>query len=443
MADSTIPGKTNRPTLDGNELLPSSYNGSPFNISVTSIKNFVIGFFTNKATVLDKLGVDDGKLTFNGSPVGGAVSSGLSNSVQLSDGTGGFGSSAQCVFDPEFGTLNVVQIVPEEVTAAAPFASGNVTGGTTLTIVDSTKSWAVDELADKVVILTRPGLGTKDVRLIKSNTATTISISGYFLQFSITPTTGDTYKIITPTVLTSLVRNQIVRVNMSNGYDHVVVHPRVDSDNNRNVITTYIEGHDGAAICYGITSPSVSGPSGNQTFNFTGNSFELIADRELVSHTAHDNHYDLLYSTGLQAFGEGTWAPQVITANQSTFTPVDNNLTPFKLRRFEGVTVDGQFWGKYTSQLKRNFMFNIVCDGVLNGLNDSIIEVGLRHYSVETGLTTDYTGVGGNVSVRGIGTTFRFNLVKNLQLSYGDRFQIVHKNNNATNYTITPKLVII
>lgn len=341
-----------------------------------------------------------------------------------------------------------IRLTPTEVTSIAPFDSGNVTGGTTLTIVDSTKTWTVNELADKVVILTRPGLGIKDVRLIKSNTATTISVQDYFLPFSITPgsDTGDTYKVITPTILTSSVRNQIVRVNMSNGYDHAVVHPRVELDSNRNIITTYIEGHSGTAICYGLTFPSTAGPSGNQTFNGLSNSFELVADRELVSHTAHavgSFHYDLLYSTGLQAFGEGTWAPQVITANQATFTPVDRNLTPFVLQRFEGVTVGGQFWGKYVSQIKRNFLINIICDGVLNGPNASIIEVGLRHYSVETGLTTDYTGVGGNVTVSGTNTAFRFNLVKNLQLSYGDRFQIVHKNNNATDYTITPKLVIV
>lgn len=215
----------------------------------------------------------------------------------------------------------------------------------------------------------------------------------------------------------------------------------------QNVITTYIEGHTGTAVCYGITTPPESGVAGDrQTFNLTGNIFELIANRELVSHAAHaasSFHYDLLYSTGLQAFGEGTWAAQVITANQTTFTPVDNNFTPYELRRFEGVTVNGEFWGKYTSQIKRNFRFDIVCDGVLNGAQASVIELGLRHYSVETGLTTDYTGVGGNVSVSGNGTPFRFNLVKNLQLSFGDRFQIVHKNNNATNYTITPKLIIV
>lgn len=338
------------------------------------------------------------------------------------------------------------RLTPIEVTASAPLAAGNVTGGTTLTIVDSTKSWVVNELTDKVVILTRPGLGIKDVRLIESNTATTISVQGYFLPFSIIPATGDTYKIITPTILTSSVRNQIVRVNMSNGYDHAVVHPRIIDHDDRNVITTYVEGHEGTAICHGITFPSVSGPSGNQTFNGLSNSFELVANRELVSHAAHAAgyfHYDLLYSTGLQAFGEGTWAPQIITANQTIFTPVNNSLTPFVLRRFEGVTIDGQFWGKYTSQIKRNFRFDIICDGVLNGPNASIIEVGLRHYSVETGLTTDYSGVGGNVTVSGTNTAFRFNLVKNLQLSYGDRFQIVHKNNNATDYTITPKLIIV
>lgn len=338
------------------------------------------------------------------------------------------------------------RLTPIEVTSVAPLFTGAATLDSlqTIRVEDSTKSWGSNSLTGKAVTVTRTN-GSKEVRIISLNGTTYFIIETSF-PFTSQIQTGETYEIIEPTVLTDNFRNQIVRVNLSSGFNHVVQHPFVDIDRNRNVITTYIEGHSGNAVCYGITTPPESGSSlDRQTFNGTGNVFELVANRELVSHAAHATgsyHYDLLYSSGLQAFGQATWAAQVITANQTTFTPVNSNLTIKKLLRFTSTTISGELWGVYTSQIKRNFRFNVICDGVLNGPNASIIEVGIRHYSAETGITTDYTGVGGNVTVSGTNTAFRFTLIENIELSFGDRFQIVHKNNNATDYTITPKLVV-
>lgn len=338
------------------------------------------------------------------------------------------------------------RLTPTEVTSAAPLFTGAATSNSvqTIRLEDSTKNWDSNSLTGKAVLVNRAN-GSKEVRLISLNGASNLTVYAS-LPFTSQIQTGETYEIIEPTVLTDTVRNQIIRVNLSSGFNHVVQHPFVDIDNNRNVITTYVEGHTGTAVCYGITTPPESGVAGDrQTFNGISNIFELVADRELVSHAAHalgSFHYDLLYSNGLQAFGQATWSPQIITANQTTFTPVNTSLTIKKLLRFSSVIISGEIWGVYTSQLKRNFMFNVTCDGVLNGPTASIIEVGIRHYSAAAGVTTDYTGVGGSVSVSGTNTTFRFTLIENIELEFGDRFQIVHKNNNATDYTITPKLIV-
>lgn len=579
MADSTIPGKPNRPTLDGNELLPSSYNGSPFNISVTSIKDFIVGFFSNKATVLDKLGVDDGKLTFDGTQVqqSATTASGVDSEVQfrntstgaldsdptfkydkvnkvliagksfsdlkaftsivagfeagkslLSAATGstffgyaagtsnttgrtntfigyntgvnnqvgedhtcvgaraGEGISGSSVSNTIIGTLaaylyttqsyiiaigrgidktvkssydfiagvnsyiflegnmasgtrwfrvNAAQLIRSfEITSIAPVVTGTVTAGSANTLTDSTKTYILNQYANFVVEKTTVG-GEKEQRVILSNiVAGQLTVRD---NWTVNPVAGDTFKIITTTIITGDNLGSIYRFNLSSGFDHALILPTVNDTFNRAFCEFYIEGHSGSAVLHKF-------PATGQLIQGQPKT-EMVADRELIrllSHASGTFHWDVECTTGVDAFGEAVWAPQVITTNQTVPTPLDGNLTINLIRRFAPVNVGGSLWAKYTSAIKRKFRFQIVCDITLNGTPSSIITIAIRYFNAAAGTTTDIIVPGSSIPIAGNGTRNVFVLSKLLELSPNDRFQIIHSNNVNTSYTLTPQLTV-
>lgn len=64
MADRKISQATERTTLDGTEQFPIGYNSNPFKVLISTVKDYVISFFTNK-TVLDKLSDTAGRLQYD------------------------------------------------------------------------------------------------------------------------------------------------------------------------------------------------------------------------------------------------------------------------------------------------------------------------------------------------------------------------------------------
>lgn len=338
----------------------------------------------------------------------------------------------------------IKQLVPTEVSSIAPFDTGTATGGTTLTIVNTGKSYSVNELVNKAIIRTKLSTGDVEVRLISSNTATTISIADYFKPFSDSTVVGDTYKVVDPTVVVDGLRNQIIRVDLSSGYDHVVLHPRVSDANNRNIITTYVEGFSGTAVLYGLTYPSVSGPSGNQTFNGLSNQFELVANRELVSHIFHyaeTPHFDMLYSGGLDAFLEAIFPPQSVTGGQAVFAPITTTPTLNLSRRVKVITVSGNKVFRYDSQISRPLKIIVQAEITNNSSPATTLTVGLRYYNAIAGTTTDYTLPGSNEQVNGSGSIKNFTFTKELIMAKDDWVQIIHKNSNSNNYSIVGSII--
>lgn len=577
MADSTIPGKPNRATLDGNELLPSSYNGSPFNISVNSIKNFVVGLFSNKATVLDELSVIDNKLAFKGTQVqqSATTASGASNEVQFRNtATGALDSDTLFKYDKGNGVLiagksfkdiesfksvvagfeagksltltatgnthfgyaagtstvlgrtntfigysaginnvngednvclgaragegitgvsntflgtlagylytahnnviaigraidksvkysydfilgvnqylflegnmasgtrwfrvNAAQLIRSfEIDSIAPVVTGTVTAGTANTLTDSSKTYVLNQYANFVVEKTTVG-GDKEQRVILSNTtAGQLTVRE---NWTVTPVAGDTFKIITATIITADNLGSIYRFNLSSGYDHALILPTVNDTFNRAFCEFYIEGHANGAVLHKF-------PATGQLIQGQPKT-EMVADRELVrllSHAAGTYHWDVESTAGIDAFGEAVWSPQVITTTQTTPRPLDGNLTINLIRRFAPVNVGGSLWAKYTSSIKRKFRFQVVCDITLNGTPSSVITIAIRYFNAAAGTTTDIIVPGSSIPIAGNGTRNVFVLNKLLELNPNDRFQIVHYNNNNTNYTLTPQLTV-
>jgi hypothetical protein len=67
MADKKISQATERTTLDGTEQLPIAYNSNPYKVLISTIKDYVITFFTNKTT-LDKI-TESGAMYFDGKEI--------------------------------------------------------------------------------------------------------------------------------------------------------------------------------------------------------------------------------------------------------------------------------------------------------------------------------------------------------------------------------------
>lgn len=321
-----------------------------------------------------------------------------------------------------------------EINSVAPVVVGTVTSGTANTLTDSSKTYITNQYAKFVVEKTTVG-GEKEQRVILSNiVAGQLTVRD---NWTVAPVAGDTFKIITATIIAAGNLGSIYRFNLSSGYDHALILPAVNDTFNRAFCEFYIEGHSGSAVLHKF--PATGQLIQNQPKT------EMVADRELVrllSHASGTFHWDVENSVGLDAFGEATWLPQVITATQTTPRPLDGNLTINLIRRFSPVNVGGSLWAKYTSSIKRKFRFQVVCDITLNGTPSSVITIAIRYYNAAAGTTTDIIVPGSSIPIAGNGTRNVFVLSKLIELNPNDRFQIVHYNNNNTSYTLTPQLTV-
>lgn len=331
--------------------------------------------------------------------------------------------------------VNAAQLIRYfEITSIAPVVTGTVTAGTSYTLTDSSKTYVLNQYANYVVEKTTIG-GEKEQRVIISNT-----IAGELTvrdNWTVIPVAGDTFKIITATIITADNLGSIYRFNLSSGYDHALILPKVTDTFNRAFCEFYIEGHANGAVLHKF-------PATGQLIQGQPKT-EMVSDRELVrllSHASGTYHWDVESTAGIDAFGEAVWAPQVITANQTTPTPLNGNLTINLIRRFAPVNVGGSLWAKYTSSIKRKFRFQVVCDITLNGTPSSIITIAIRYFNAAAGTTTDIIVPGSSIPIAGNGTRNVFVLSKLIELSPNDRFQIVHYNNNNTSYTLTPQLTV-
>lgn len=581
MADKKISVLPDRPTVDGTEQIPVAYSGTTYKITVNKIKDFIVGLFANKATVLDNLGVSaENKLQFNGTDVQASATqaSGASTEVQFRNATtGALDSDSVFKYDKATGVLisgksfkdipaltsvmigfeagkinagnnnlfvgyqsglknttgnqnlfagyasgynnttgvrntfigslagngnttgsrntytgeesgyqnngddNVFigrgsglaetnassRLVIEsnearniakdylvdgsfserwiklrgaqlirafEITSIAPVVTGTVTAGTVNTLTDSSKTYVLNQYANFVVEKTTAG-GEKEQRVILSNTvAGELTVRD---NWTVTPVAGDTFKIITATIITAYNLGSIYRFNLSSGYDHALILPSVTDTFNRAFCEFYIEGHSGTAALHKF-------PASGQLIQGQPKT-EMVANRELVrliSHAQSTYHWDVEASVGLDAYGEATWSPQIVIANQTVPLPLDGNLTINLIRRFAPVNIGGSLWAKYTSSLIRKFRFNIVCDVTLNGSASSVITIAIRYFNAAAGTTTDIIVPGSSIPMVGTGSRNVFVLSKLLELSPGDRFQIVHYNNTNTNYTLIPQLTV-
>jgi len=123
--------------------------------------------------------------------------------------------------------------------------SGSSTSITASTLVDTSKNWTVNIHSGKAVIV-KTGLNASQVRYISTNTSNTLSISGSLIVDSIA-----NYTILTAMVINSDYLSAKYAIDLTNGYDQVVILPTNSSTYNRAINTQIgIEGYSGEAILY-------------------------------------------------------------------------------------------------------------------------------------------------------------------------------------------------
>lgn len=172
----------------------------------------------------------------DGSWGAGASPGGSATQLQFNDGT--FGGIARLTYDKVNVVLETslpVKIRDIAVTPVAPLYTGSATAVNSLYIEDNTKSFTVNELVGKAILLDSD---FSKSGVITSNTSIRINVTG----FGVTPSIANTYKIITPTTVLSSQLNSVVSI-VKNTYDHIVALPDVSSAYNRCELDINLDGN--------------------------------------------------------------------------------------------------------------------------------------------------------------------------------------------------------
>lgn len=189
--------------------------------------------------------------------------------------------------------VNAAQLTRStNATSSAIIVTGTATSVTTTQINDTSKTWTVNAYANKVVVFTS-GTNIQQARLIISNTATKLTISGTILT-----DTTPTYKIIDATVITNDNLSTAYSFDLSSGNSHAVVLPEFTSVFDRSINTRIgIEGFASGARLYVVTQNSQSFKG--QFISTGAQTTYLNADKESIAVMSHilgiSYHWDVIY----------------------------------------------------------------------------------------------------------------------------------------------------
>lgn len=272
-----------------------------------------------------------------------------------------------------------LELVPKylDLVSTPSLVVSTITGATINSITDSTKTWTVNQWADKVVKIYN---GEYDYGLVLSNTTTTITFDA---NLTVTPTVGHSYKILDAYILTDDNLDIMVSGDATDN-DVAIILPLVNPNINRRTVNLYQEKgtNQFVNICRGA----------DRQYGYKYG--VLLSRTESVTLKAHvytPNHYDIFSTSGIKRF-----VTAYLTANEdvgglNVYTPVGNtsNVTVDGIRRFTQVNRSGKVWYKYNSLFDRKVAVTGEFILIKSGGGSATLDILVLLYDPTTGLTTE------------------------------------------------------
>ena len=324
------------------------------------------------------------------------------------------------------------------VTGQTPFYTGVASGGGITSLSKVGAGWSVNAYSDNSAVLITSGTGIGQCRKIVSNTAQELTISGTFDPI---PDNTSNFKIIYVTEVTLNQLNAIFSIDLSNNFDTAIILPSVASIEEGFFIKTYIEKQG-----TGVKSYNVCKDGNTQIGQQQG---ELQYQKEsvtLYSHKYLTNHWDVLETAFITRFASTYISTPVVTpvTGHLTYAPTLGTWTldAAVTRRFSQVTVSGSQWLQYEAIVPEILQVNgrLTISPDVNGAQR--IDMTIRYYNKAANSTTDLVNIETSVDFSNTADYRALNTFKGILFSFGDRVQLVDKNDNISR-TFTPVKGII
>jgi hypothetical protein len=278
----------------------------------------------------------------------------------------------------EKAAIKYIDFVPE-----APPETGDVTGGTITTLVDSTKTWTVNQWVDKVVKIEING--DMEYGAVLSNTADTLTFDDDLI---FEPCVGCVYHILDTLVVTPEDLSVMVAVDCRVNAGGVLL-PKATSAFERKYIHTYIEKSDN-----GNTIPIMSRGTDRQLGVKYGTLEHATEGVRLYAHTFLTDHWDIIQAYNIKRLASEYLDDNVALAGDTTDWQeimVSTKTVTEKLKRFVAVVRDGTTWLRYTSLLPKDFFVSGVIQAIKTGGGAGECYATIRIKDGITGVESDYT----------------------------------------------------
>jgi len=255
--------------------------------------------------------------------------------------------------------------------------SGIIESSTINSITDTTKSWSVNQFADKVVKIYN---GTYDYAIVVSNTSNTLTFDDDAIYV---PKVGDNYKILDTYVLQEAEMDTLISCDTSVN-DCAIILPQVEITNNRRTVNIYQEkgNNQSVNICRGTNR------QGGYKYGVLLDNSESVT---LKSHATSQNHYDIFSTNNIKRFATGYWGSTEEIGGLNVFIPIGNSasLVADDYRRFTPINKSGVIWMKYNSLFERKLQLTGNYKIIKTGSGTAILDFALIKYDAETGITEE------------------------------------------------------
>ena len=296
------------------------------------------------------------------------------------------------------------------IAPATDLDSGTSSGGSNTTLIDSTKTWTVDEFVNKVVKINCNNSAVFEYGVVASNTSNTLTFDSE-LVFAVHDNCD--YKILNTLEVPEkfpLIVAFDVRLN-----DCAILLPKMNSDLERKSIHSYIELADN-----GDNKVAIVCREGDdflqQKWGTLEHKFEGVT---LYGHNFGRPHYDVISTYNIKRYANGyTTADTNITS--TTFEYMGANLNYDVFKRFVEVNDSGQNWIQYTSLIPSEFELEFTALVDKSGGGGSVVDISFNKKTkegVETLLNTRVSIV--SLSAGADKETISFKVP--VTLNYGDR----------------------
>ena len=308
--------------------------------------------------------------------------------------------------------------------SSVPLATGIVTSTIDNTLTDNSKSWTINQFADKVIRISRNGGEDFQFAIVQANTSNTLILDSEPVA-TILP--DDDFLIMDTIVLTNDDLNIILALDISQGNVGVIL-PLVSDLNERKYVHAYVEKSNGS-----FNAPIICRGTNTQLMQKYGTLEYYQEGVRLYSHRYLIDHWDILSTFGVSRYTFGYFSNPIAITDTAfqRVSLVDTDFTIDSKRRFSRKIYDGSTWLRYTSLFRRTFRVNTTIHFDKTGGGATVADVSLAVYrkSTDTVEVLDHRISTARLTVEGQATV---TLISPVDLSFGDMVIPVVRRDSGT-----------